>query len=142
MGNEMHGRLNVYKEVNREIPLHALHWFIDHAETMPQGNMDRIAALGGGIAIQHRMAFQGGSSITGSEARRSRAPAYPRDAAARTGSRHGRYARRIVSQEFNLLSLRPIAGGRLNHLSNATARPPSFALIVEPAALTGFATPR
>src|SRR5579859_6876785 len=51
--------LNVYEEVNREIPLQGLHWFIDHAETISQRNMDRIAALGGGIAIQHRMTFQG-----------------------------------------------------------------------------------
>jgi predicted amidohydrolase YtcJ len=45
--------------VNREVPLKGLHWFIDHAETISQRNMERIAALGGGIAIQHRMAFQG-----------------------------------------------------------------------------------
>jgi predicted amidohydrolase YtcJ len=51
--------LNVYEEVNREVPLQGLHWFIDHAETISQRNMDRIAAMGGGIAIQHRMAFQG-----------------------------------------------------------------------------------
>jgi predicted amidohydrolase YtcJ len=51
--------LSVYEEINREVPLKGLHWFIDHAETISQRNMDRIAALGGGIAIQHRMAFQG-----------------------------------------------------------------------------------
>jgi predicted amidohydrolase YtcJ len=51
--------LNVYEEVNREVPLSGLHWFIDHAETISKRNMDRIAAMGGGIAIQHRMAFQG-----------------------------------------------------------------------------------
>ena len=51
--------LGVYEKVNREVPLAGLHWFIDHAETISQRNMDRIAALGGGIAIQHRMAFQG-----------------------------------------------------------------------------------
>src|ERR1700735_5026696 len=51
--------LTVYEEVNREVPLKGLHWFIDHAETISQRNMERIAALGGGIAIQHRMAFQG-----------------------------------------------------------------------------------
>jgi predicted amidohydrolase YtcJ len=51
--------LDVYEEVNREVPFNGLHWFIDHAETISQRNMDRIAALGGGIAIQHRMAFQG-----------------------------------------------------------------------------------
>ena len=51
--------LNVYEDVNRDVPFKALHWFIDHAETISQRNMDRIAALGGGIAIQNRMAFQG-----------------------------------------------------------------------------------
>ena len=51
--------LNVYEEVNREVPLAGLHWFIDHAETISERNMERIKALGGGIAIQHRMAFQG-----------------------------------------------------------------------------------
>jgi predicted amidohydrolase YtcJ len=34
-------------------------WFIDHAETISPANIDRLVALGGGIAIQHRMAFQG-----------------------------------------------------------------------------------
>lgn len=51
--------LNIYEEVNREVPLQGLHWFIDHAETISQRNMERIKAMGGGIAIQHRMAFQG-----------------------------------------------------------------------------------
>src|SRR5246127_2251929 len=51
--------LNIYEEVNREVPLKGLHWFIDHAETISPRNIERIAALGGGIAIQHRMAYQG-----------------------------------------------------------------------------------
>lgn len=34
-------------------------FIIDHAETISPGNIDRVVALGGGIAIQHRMAFQG-----------------------------------------------------------------------------------
>ena len=51
--------LDVYEAVNREVPLKGLHWFIDHAETISKRNIDRIAALGGGIAIQHRMAYQG-----------------------------------------------------------------------------------
>jgi predicted amidohydrolase YtcJ len=34
-------------------------FIIDHAETISPANIDRVAALGGGIAIQHRMAFQG-----------------------------------------------------------------------------------
>src|SRR6266853_700766 len=32
---------------------------IDHAETISDKSIDRIAALGGGIAVQHRMAYQG-----------------------------------------------------------------------------------
>jgi len=51
--------LNVYEDVNREFPLDGLHWFIDHAETISKRNMERVRAMGGGIAIQHRMAFQG-----------------------------------------------------------------------------------
>lgn len=51
--------LDVYEAVNREVPLEGLNWFIDHAETISARNIDRVAALGGGIAIQHRMAFQG-----------------------------------------------------------------------------------
>jgi predicted amidohydrolase YtcJ len=51
--------LDVYETVNREVPLKGLHWFIDHAETISKRNIERIAALGGGIAIQHRMAYQG-----------------------------------------------------------------------------------
>ncbi len=51
--------LDVFEKVNRDIPLHGLNWFFDHAETISHRNIDRIAALGGGIAVQHRMAFQG-----------------------------------------------------------------------------------
>jgi predicted amidohydrolase YtcJ len=51
--------LDVFEAVNRDVPLQGLHWFIDHAETITPRNIDRIRALDGGIAIQHRMAFQG-----------------------------------------------------------------------------------
>lgn len=51
--------LNVFEKVNREIPFNGLHWFFDHAETVTDRNIERTVALGGGIAIQHRMAFQG-----------------------------------------------------------------------------------
>jgi len=51
--------LDVYERVNLDIPLEGLHWFFDHAETISERNIHRTAALGGGIAIQHRMAFQG-----------------------------------------------------------------------------------
>src|SRR6478672_10735061 len=51
--------LDVFERVNRDIPLEGLNWFFDHAETITDRSMDRIAALGGGIAVQHRMAYQG-----------------------------------------------------------------------------------
>jgi len=51
--------LDVFEKVNKDIPLQGLNWFFDHAETISDRNIDRIAALGGGIAVQHRMAFQG-----------------------------------------------------------------------------------
>ncbi|HEX9785418.1 MAG TPA: amidohydrolase, partial [Opitutaceae bacterium] len=52
--------LSVLEDVNREVPLHGLNWFFfDHAETISDQNLERVRALGGGIAVQHRMAFQG-----------------------------------------------------------------------------------
>ncbi len=51
--------LNVYEEVNREVPFEGLHWFFDHCETISDRNIERVKALGGGIAVQDRMAFQG-----------------------------------------------------------------------------------
>lgn len=51
--------LDVFERVDRDIPLRDLRWWFDHAETISQRNLDRTAALGGGIAIQHRMAYQG-----------------------------------------------------------------------------------
>jgi len=51
--------LDVFERVNQDIPLEGLNWFFDHAETISDQSIDRIAALGGGIAVQHRMAYQG-----------------------------------------------------------------------------------
>ncbi|MBT2790075.1 amidohydrolase [Paraburkholderia strydomiana] len=51
--------LDVFEKVNRDIPLAGLNWFFDHAETISERSLDRVAALGGGIAVQHRMAYQG-----------------------------------------------------------------------------------
>src|SRR6202008_2539534 len=36
--------LDVYERVNRDMPLEGLHWFFDHAETISERSMDRIAA--------------------------------------------------------------------------------------------------
>ena len=51
--------LDVYERVDREVPFDGLHWIIDHAETISDRNIERVRALGGGIAVQHRMAYQG-----------------------------------------------------------------------------------
>lgn len=58
--NETIGRaLNVFEKINRDVPFDGLHWFFDHAETISDSNLERVSNLGGGIAIQDRMAFQG-----------------------------------------------------------------------------------
>jgi len=51
--------LNVFEKVQRDIPFDGIHWFFDHAETVSDRNLERIAQLGGGVAVQHRMAYQG-----------------------------------------------------------------------------------
>ncbi len=62
--NESIGRfLNVIEDVNEETPLNELVWFFDHAETVSEENLQRIKALGGGVAIQHRLAYQGESFV-------------------------------------------------------------------------------
>jgi predicted amidohydrolase YtcJ len=51
--------LDVFEQVDREIPFSGLRWWFDHCETITQPQLERVAALGGGIAIQDRLAFQG-----------------------------------------------------------------------------------
>lgn len=51
--------LDTFESINLEIPFNGLRWFFDHAETISERNMERVRALGGGIAVQDRMAFQG-----------------------------------------------------------------------------------
>lgn len=51
--------LDVFEQVNKEVPFNGLRWFFDHGETVTEKSLERIQKLGGGLAIQHRMAFQG-----------------------------------------------------------------------------------
>jgi len=51
--------LNVFEKINQEIPFNGLPWIFDHAETIDERNIERVKNLGGGIAIQSRMAYQG-----------------------------------------------------------------------------------
>lgn len=51
--------LDVLERIDRKTPIDGLRWAIDHAETVSRENIERIKALGGGIAVQSRMAFAG-----------------------------------------------------------------------------------
>ena len=51
--------MDVFEQVKREQGRFAPRWAIDHAETVRDEELRRIKALGGGIAIQNRMAFAG-----------------------------------------------------------------------------------
>lgn len=51
--------MDVFERVNQEQGRFAPRWAIDHAETIRDAELERIKALGGGIAIQNRMAFGG-----------------------------------------------------------------------------------
>jgi predicted amidohydrolase YtcJ len=51
--------LSVVEEIKKEGGPFPERFIIDHAETVSLENLKRIKKLGGGISIQHRMAFQG-----------------------------------------------------------------------------------
>lgn len=51
--------MDVFERVNEEQGRFVPRWTIDHAETIRDAELERIKALGGGIAIQDRMAFGG-----------------------------------------------------------------------------------
>jgi predicted amidohydrolase YtcJ len=56
--------LDVFEEVNDVTPFAGLRWFFDHAETISDKSLERVRKLGGGIAIQDRIAFQGEAFIS------------------------------------------------------------------------------
>jgi predicted amidohydrolase YtcJ len=58
-GESIDRDLAVIEKVNKDTPLNGLRWFFDHAETITDGQLARVKALGGGIAVQDRMYFQG-----------------------------------------------------------------------------------
>ena len=51
--------LGVLEKVARDVPFDGLRWAVEHAETIEPETIDRVAALGGGITVQHRMAYRG-----------------------------------------------------------------------------------
>jgi len=51
--------LDVLEAINEDTPLASVRWAFDHAETISDANLARVRALGGGIAVQGRMAYAG-----------------------------------------------------------------------------------
>ncbi|MET4296250.1 putative amidohydrolase YtcJ [Bradyrhizobium sp. LB8.2] len=49
--------LDALEKVNETIPLDDLRWSLEHAETITPENIDRVKRLGGGIALDHKMAL-------------------------------------------------------------------------------------
>jgi predicted amidohydrolase YtcJ len=68
--------LTVLERMNHRLPFDGLRWAVDHAETIQPETIDRVAALGGGITVQHRMAYRGGEFLRryGPEAARKAQP--------------------------------------------------------------------
>jgi predicted amidohydrolase YtcJ len=58
-GESIRHILDVFEHVRREQGRFVPRWAIDHAETVTDEDLRRIKAMGGGIAIQDRMAFAG-----------------------------------------------------------------------------------
>ncbi|HEY0009210.1 MAG TPA: amidohydrolase [Tepidisphaeraceae bacterium] len=55
--------LDAMEEMNRTVPLDGLKWSIEHAETITPENIARVKALGGGIALDPKMALHGDGFI-------------------------------------------------------------------------------
>ncbi|WP_201326129.1 amidohydrolase family protein, partial [Burkholderia sp. E168m23] len=55
--------LDVFEAVDRDTPFDGLRWCFDRCEAISDANIARVAALGGGITVQPRMAFQGEAFI-------------------------------------------------------------------------------
>ena len=58
-GESISNILDVFEEVDREYSFSNIRWAIDHAETIFPKDIERIKRMGGGIAIQNRIAFAG-----------------------------------------------------------------------------------
>jgi predicted amidohydrolase YtcJ len=121
-------------------------WFFDHAETVSERNLDRIARLGGALSVQNRMLFQGGWFIDRyGPARAAMAPpiGFMLERGLTVGA--GTDATRVAS--YNpwlslawLVGAPDFAGRRLRHPSHVVDRRTALHLYtVGSAALTGEA---
>lgn len=55
--------LDAMEKMNETTPLDGLKWSIEHAETITPENIARVKKLGGGIALDHKMALHGDAFI-------------------------------------------------------------------------------
>ncbi|QGW80245.1 amidohydrolase family protein [Variovorax paradoxus] len=55
--------LDALEKLNEKMPLDGLRWSIEHAETISPANIARVKALGGGIALDTKMALHGEAFI-------------------------------------------------------------------------------
>jgi predicted amidohydrolase YtcJ len=58
-GESIDRDLAVIEKVNAKTPLNGLRFIVDHGETITDSQLARIKKLGGGVAVQDRMHFQG-----------------------------------------------------------------------------------
>ncbi len=120
--------LNVFEKIDRDIPFGGIRWFLDHAETISDRNMERVKALGGGIAIQDRMAFQGEHFVRRYGARAAeRTPPIARMLSMGIPVGAGTDATRVASYNpwvslYWLVSGKTVGGSRLYPASNRLDR--------------------
>ncbi|HTF64944.1 MAG TPA: amidohydrolase [Edaphobacter sp.] len=55
--------LDALENINRKTPFDGLRWSIEHAETITPENIERVKKLGGGIALDDKMALHGDGFI-------------------------------------------------------------------------------
>ena len=55
--------LDALEKLNEKMPLDGLRWSLEHAETISPANIARVKALGGGIALDAKMAMHGDGFI-------------------------------------------------------------------------------
>jgi predicted amidohydrolase YtcJ len=55
--------LDALERLNEKMPLDGLRWSLEHAETISPANIARVKALGGGIALDTKMALHGDGFI-------------------------------------------------------------------------------
>ena len=53
------GLLGAIERAHRDVPVDRVRWVIDHAETISPQSLERVAKLGGAVAIQNRMTLDG-----------------------------------------------------------------------------------